>query len=182
MAVELVRYLFSLRWHLTNTFEKAQSQGQRPNLSHIPSILFTDCTFLNSPHSHLNSWIKAIQAVTKLTRDVSSGTASQEINLRLSLKKALEGIEVPLRGEKAHGKLVERVRCLREWREQYEQLAVMTSSTRGLGIGLWGDGGVGGGKVMKELKEGYEVVKRKVDVLDVSVDQRLSFLPFAVSE
>ena len=120
--------------------------------------------------------------MTKLTRDVSSGTASQEINLRLSLKKALEGIEVPLRGEKAHGKLVERVRCLREWREQYEQLAVMTSSTRGLGIRLWGDGGVGGGKVMKELKEGYEVVKRKVDVLDVSVGQRLSFLPFAVSE
>ena len=59
----------------------------------------------------------------------------------------------------------------------------MMSPTRGLGIGLGGDGGVGGGgKVMKELKEGYEVVKWKVDVLDVSVSQSLSFISFAVSE
>ena len=74
-----------------------------------------------------------------------------------------------------HGKLVERVRCPRE-------SSVMASPTRGLGIGLGGGGGGGGGKVLKELKEGYEVVKRKVDVLDVSVGQCLSFLSFAVSE
>ena len=55
----------------------------------------------------------------------------------------------------------------------------MTSPTRGFWIGLGGEGGAGGGKVMTELKEGYGVVKQKVDVLDVSTGQSLSF---AVSE
>ena len=45
----------------------------------------------------------------------------------------------------AHGKLVERVRYLREWRKQHEQLAVMTSLMGGLGVGLRGEVGVGGG-------------------------------------
>ena len=35
---------------------------------------------------------------------------------------------------------------------------------------------------MKELEEDHEVVKRKVDVLDVSVGQSLFFLSLAVSE
>ena len=33
----------------------------------------------------------------------------------------------------------------------------------------------------EEVKEGYEVVKRKVDVLDVTVGQSLSFISLAVS-
>jgi dynein heavy chain 1 len=33
-------------------------------------------------------WIKAIQRVTRLTRDVVSGTASQDINFWLSLERA----------------------------------------------------------------------------------------------
>ena len=33
----------------------------------------------------------------------------------------------------------------------------------------------------EEVKEGCEVVKRKVDVLDVSVGQSLSFIPLALS-
>jgi len=76
---------------------------------------------------------------------------------------------IPIKVVPAHGKLVERVRYLREWRKQHEQLAVMTGPTRGLGVGLGGEGGVGGGMDMEEeVKEAYEVVKR-IDVLDVSV-------------
>ena len=37
--------------------------------------------------------------VTKLTRDVSFGMASQEVNFHLSLERALEGIEAQLRSE-----------------------------------------------------------------------------------
>ena len=37
--------------------------------------------------------------MTKLRRDVSSGTASQEINFWLSLERALEGIVAQLRSE-----------------------------------------------------------------------------------
>ena len=46
-------------------------------------------------------------------------------------------------------------------------------------VGLGGVGGVGGGMDIEEevVKDGYEVVKRKVDVLNVSIGQSLlSFL------
>ena len=65
---------------------------------------------------------------------------------------------IPIKVIPAHGKLVERVRYLREWRKQHEQL----------GVGLGGEVGVGGGMDMEEVKEAYEVIKR-IDVLDVSV-------------
>jgi hypothetical protein len=64
--------------------------------------LLNDSTFLNSLHANVNSWIKAIQSVTKLSRDVASGTASQEINFWLSLERALEGIESQLRSDEVN--------------------------------------------------------------------------------
>ncbi|KAK7472211.1 dynein heavy chain [Stygiomarasmius scandens] len=82
--------------------EQAQAAGSRPNISFIPSQTLNDSTFLNTLHGHVNSWIKSIQAVTKLTRDVASGTASQEINFWLSLERALEGIDLQLRSEEVN--------------------------------------------------------------------------------
>ncbi|KAK0199499.1 dynein heavy chain, N-terminal region 1-domain-containing protein [Desarmillaria ectypa] len=82
--------------------EQAQAAGTRPNISNIPAKILNDSGFLNTLHGHVNSWIKAIQAVTKLSRDVSSGTASQEINFWLSLERALEGIETQLRSEEVN--------------------------------------------------------------------------------
>lgn len=81
---------------------EAQTNGQRPNISLIPNKTLTDSTFLNALHGHVNSWIKSIQAVTKLTRDVSSGTASQEINFWLTLERALEGIDTQLRSDEVN--------------------------------------------------------------------------------
>jgi hypothetical protein len=46
---------------------------------------------------------------------------------------------IPIKVLPACGKLVERVRYLREWRKQHERLAVMTGPTRGLGVGLGGE-------------------------------------------
>ena len=43
---------------------------------------------------------------------------------------------IPIKVVLAHGKLVEWMRYLREWRKQHEQLAVMTGPTRGLGLAL----------------------------------------------
>ncbi|KAF8919991.1 dynein heavy chain [Mucidula mucida] len=82
--------------------EAAQQAGARPNISYIPPKMLNDSTFLNALHGHVNSWIKAIQAVTKLNRDVTSGTASQEINFWLSLERELEGIENQLRSEEVN--------------------------------------------------------------------------------
>ncbi|KAF9463127.1 dynein heavy chain [Collybia nuda] len=82
--------------------EQALTANTQPNISHIPQKLLGDSSFLNSLHGHVNSWIKAIQAVTKLTRDVVSGTASQEINFWLSLERALDGIEAQLRTDEVN--------------------------------------------------------------------------------
>ena len=78
---------------------KAQAAGTRPNISQIPAKLLNDSTFLNTLHGHVNAWIKSIQSVTKLNRDVASGTASQEINFWLTFERALEGIETQLRSD-----------------------------------------------------------------------------------
>lgn len=64
-----------------------------------PPSLLIDASFLNKLQSDVNSWIKEIQSVTKLDRDVSSGTASQEINFWLSMERALEGIASQLNSE-----------------------------------------------------------------------------------
>lgn len=64
-----------------------------------PQTFLSDPAFLNKLQADVNSWIKEIQAVTKLSRDVSSGTASQEINFWLSMENALESIEAQLKGE-----------------------------------------------------------------------------------
>ncbi|KAJ7070130.1 dynein heavy chain, N-terminal region 1-domain-containing protein [Mycena amicta] len=77
--------------------EQAQAANTRPNINDLPVKLLADSSFLNSLHANVNSWIKSIQAVTKLNRDVTSGTASQEINFWLSLERELEGIEAQLR-------------------------------------------------------------------------------------
>ncbi|KAF7327657.1 hypothetical protein MKEN_00345100 [Mycena kentingensis (nom. inval.)] len=77
--------------------EQAQAANTRPSINDLPAKLLTDSSFLNSLHANVNSWIKSIQAVTKLNRDVTSGTASQEINFWLSLEREVEGIEAQLR-------------------------------------------------------------------------------------
>lgn len=72
---------------------------------------------------------------------------------------------IPIKVISAHAKLQDRIRYLRDWRKQHEQLAVMTGPTKGLsGMGME----VGGIDMEEEVKEAYEVMKR-IDVLDVSV-------------
>ena len=63
-------------------------------MTHIPAKMLSNSSFLNTLHRHVNAWIKSIQSVMKLTHNVTSGTASQEINFWLSLERALENIEV----------------------------------------------------------------------------------------
>ncbi|KAI0369874.1 dynein heavy chain protein 2 [Pilatotrama ljubarskyi] len=84
---------------IQRTVEQARQNGQRPNISDLPPKLLNDSSFLNTLQNHVNQWIKSIQAVTKLNRDVSSGTASQEINFWLSMERALESIDEQLRGD-----------------------------------------------------------------------------------
>ncbi|KAK1225811.1 dynein heavy chain [Marasmius sp. AFHP31] len=82
--------------------DQARTNSARPNISFIPAKTLNDSSFLNALHGNVNSWIKAIQAVTKLNRDVASGTASQEINFWLSFERAIDGIEAQLRSEEVN--------------------------------------------------------------------------------
>lgn len=64
-----------------------------------PSSLLTDSSFLSKLQSDVSSWVKDIQSITKLDRDVPSGTASQEINFWISMERALEGIKAQLKSD-----------------------------------------------------------------------------------
>lgn len=100
--VEIPETHFVIHPVIQRAISEAQSTGQRPSISLIPTKTLNDSTFLNLLHNQVNAWIKSIQAVTKLTRDVSSGTASQEVNFWLSLERALEEIETQLRSDEVN--------------------------------------------------------------------------------
>ncbi|KAJ4149826.1 dynein heavy chain [Fusarium falciforme] len=97
----------SLTFHsiVQNVLDDAESRHTRPSLDAIPQNLLQDSTFLNRLQANVNTWIKSIQGITKLTKDPSSNanqefnTASQEVNFWLSMESALEGIEGQLRSE-----------------------------------------------------------------------------------
>lgn len=91
----------SLPFHpvVQSALDEAAARGIRASTDLIPSALLSDSSFMNNLQSTVNSWIKAIQAITKLTRDPVTRTATQEINFWLSMESALEGIEAQLRSE-----------------------------------------------------------------------------------
>jgi hypothetical protein len=84
---------------IQNAIDQARMNGERPQASHIPARTLSDSTFLNALQNNVNQWIRSIQSVTKLSRDVASGTASQEINFWLSMERAIEGIDEQLKSD-----------------------------------------------------------------------------------
>lgn len=98
--VEIPDVVLSIHPAITAAIAHASATGTRATVESLDPALLTDSAFLNKLQSEVNSWIKEIQNVTKLSRDVASGTASQEINFWLSMEKALEGIEEQLRSDK----------------------------------------------------------------------------------
>ena len=64
----------------------------------IPPSVLENSSVINSIQNHMNGWIRSIQTVTKMSRDVSSGSAAQEIHFWLKMEGALEGIENQVHG------------------------------------------------------------------------------------
>lgn len=97
----------SLTFHsiVQNVLDEAEAKHGRPSIDGIPQTLLQDSSFLNRLQANVNTWIKSIQGVTKMTKDPASNsnqefsTASQEVNFWLSMESALEGIEGQLRSE-----------------------------------------------------------------------------------
>ena len=82
---------------------QCRAAGTRITVDAIePQSLLSNVTFLNRLQSDVNTWIKEIQKVTKLSRDVTAGTASQEINFWLGMERALESIESQLAGDEVN--------------------------------------------------------------------------------
>jgi len=97
--VEIPEAHLSVHPAIRKAVAACHTAGSRVSIDAIDSSLLADSVFLNKLQAEVNSWIKDIQAVTKLSRDVSSGTASQEINFWLGMEHALEMIEAQLQGE-----------------------------------------------------------------------------------
>ncbi|BGP45295.1 dynein heavy chain [Rhodotorula kratochvilovae] len=97
--VEIPDIVLSIHPAVSAAVAQAEASGTRASVDLIDPDLVADSAFLNKLQGEVNSWVKEIQTVTKLSRDVASGTASQEVNFWLSMEKALEGIEKQLKSE-----------------------------------------------------------------------------------
>ena len=97
--IEIPELTLPLHPMVQNAIEEAGARSTKPTVEFIPAALIQDSTFLNNLQSTVNGWIKSIQAITKMSRDPNSGTATQEINFWLSMESALEGIENQLRSD-----------------------------------------------------------------------------------
>lgn len=98
--VDIPETILAVHPAIRRAAQRASAQGARPSPEYVePVSLLSDSTFLNRLQSQVNGWIKDIQGITKLSRDVTSGTASQEINFWLHMETALESIETQLRSD-----------------------------------------------------------------------------------
>ena len=80
------------------TLKLAASQHIEPSPDLIePPGLLEDSQFLNEITKNVNSWIRSIQSITKLSRDEACDSAAQEINFWLNMELALKDVEAQLR-------------------------------------------------------------------------------------
>ncbi len=71
--------------------KKQKELGKTPLASDLGALV-TDKGFLGALNDCLKEWRKAIMQVTKLTRDVSSGSTLQEVNFWASMERAVHHI------------------------------------------------------------------------------------------
>lgn len=97
--VEIPELVLSFPDVVQEALNTAATRNAKPSLELIPSQLLSDTRFLNDLQNTVNTWIKSIQAVTKMFRDPDSGSATQEINYWLSLESALKSIDSQTRND-----------------------------------------------------------------------------------
>lgn len=78
---------------------EAEAQGKRPSVQLIPQETLENTIVLNSVQNNVNGWIRAIQAITKLSKDADFDSAAQEINFWISLEDALKRVEDDLQSD-----------------------------------------------------------------------------------
>ena len=96
--VEIPELVLPLPDIVEEVIASASANRTKPSIDSIPAELLSDSRFLNDLQNTVNSWIKSIQKITKMSRDPEQGSAAQEVNFWLAMESALENIEVQLRG------------------------------------------------------------------------------------
>lgn len=97
--IEIPILHLSLHELIRTALVDAAADNAKPSMEFIPASALENSTVLNSLQNHVNGWIKAIQAITKMSKDAKCETASQEINFWLSMESALASIEEQLRSD-----------------------------------------------------------------------------------
>lgn len=95
--IEIPELVLPLPDVVRDAIDHAAATGTKPTVDSIPVELVSDSRFLNDLQNTVNTWIKSIQAITKMSRDPENGSAAQEMNFWLSMEQALEGVEVQLK-------------------------------------------------------------------------------------
>ncbi|KAI9728167.1 MAG: hypothetical protein M1828_004628 [Chrysothrix sp. TS-e1954] len=96
---EIPQLSLPLHPSIRTALDIAKDRSIAPTKDLIQPTLLEDSSFHNALQSTVNGWTKSIQNVTKTTRDVSSGTASQEIKFWLDMESALEDIETQMESD-----------------------------------------------------------------------------------
>lgn len=88
----------NLRIHadILRVVSEAEALHLRPKVEDL-GTLANDPIFLNKIQSDVNSWVKEIQKVTHLERDVNQGSASHEVDFWIQMDTALAHIELELK-------------------------------------------------------------------------------------
>ena len=91
--VEIPDLVLAIPDVIQEALSTATLENMKPSIDLIPAGLLADSRFLNDLQNTVNVWIKSIQAITKLSRDPDSGSATQEIKYWLSLEDRLKDID-----------------------------------------------------------------------------------------
>lgn len=83
---------------IRNAIATARAAGRKASPDDLESLV-SDPAYLNRLQADVNSWVKEIQKVTRMDRDPSQGSATQEISFWISMERALSNIEVMLRSD-----------------------------------------------------------------------------------
>lgn len=87
---EIPQLALPLHPSVQSALEVAGARKIVPSLDLIPQALLSESSFHNSLQSMVNGWTRSIQNVTKTSRDIEGGTATQEIKFWIDMESALQ--------------------------------------------------------------------------------------------
>ena len=94
--IDIPQLILPLPDVIQDALRTCESNGAKPSLDPIPPELLSNSAFLNDVQNTVNTWIKSIQTITRMSRDPESGSAGQEINFWIHMESALEDVEKQL--------------------------------------------------------------------------------------